>query len=261
MIFAWIDAFADRRFRGNPAAVCLLDQPRDDAWQQALAAELNLAETAFLTRGEDGFGLRWFTPVSEVDLCGHATLASAHFLWEQGLLDPAAQARFQTRSGVLTASRDGAWIVLDFPCTPPAPAPAPRGLVEALGIEPRWVGRTAWDVFVEVGSVEEVTGLAPQMDLLHTVPARGIIVTAPGGGAGIDFVSRFFAPAVGVPEDPVTGSAHCALAPYWGERLGRPALLGHQISKRGGVVRVERRGERVLLGGQAVTVVVGRVAV
>lgn len=258
MQFGWIDAFADRPFRGNPAAVCLLEAPRDDAWQQAIAAELNLAETAFLTPGEDGFGLRWFTPVAEVDLCGHATLASAHFLWESGALAATTPARFHTRSGILTAVRDGEWIVLDFPCTPPAPAPAHHDLAPGLGIEPRWVGRTTWDVFVEAGSAEEVRALAPDMDLLRRVPARGIIVTAAGDQEGVDFISRFFGPAVGVPEDPVTGSAHCALAPFWEARLGRPRMTGYQASARGGTVRVERRGDRVLLAGRAVTVVMGK---
>ena len=252
-----IDAFTSRPFAGNPAAVALLDSPRDDDWHQRVAAEMNLAETAFLTPVADGFGLRWFTPAVEVDLCGHATLASAHFLWESGRLAGDGAARFHTRSGVLTASRDGEWITLDFPATPVSAVPTPHDLVEALGVEPAFVGRSRFDVLVEVKHGDAVRHLTPNLDRLGRVPARGIIVTAPGDEPGIDFVSRFFGPAVGVPEDPVTGSAHCALGPFWAERLGRTRLVGFQASKRGGTVRVEVRGDRVLLGGQAVTVLRG----
>jgi PhzF family phenazine biosynthesis protein len=252
-----IDAFSSIPFAGNPAAVTFLDAPRDDAWHQAVAAEMNLAETAFLSAHEDGFGLRWFTPVVEVDLCGHATLASAHFLWESGRLGRGEVARFHTRSGLLTADRDGDWIVLDFPATPATPATTPHDLVDALGATPAWVGRSVFDVVVRYDDPAVVRALTPDFTRLAGVPARGIIVTAPGDEPGIDFVSRFFGPAVAVPEDPVTGSAHCALAPLWAERLGRTRLVGYQASRRGGVVRVEVRGDRVLLGGQAVTVVRG----
>lgn len=253
-----IDAFADAPFSGNPAGVCLLPGHRPDAWQQALAAEMNQAETAFLTQREDGWGLRWFTPRVEVDLCGHATLASAHFLWESGRLPRNAVARFHTRSGLLTATSDGDWIVLDFPQTKPAAAPPPAGLLAALGVEAaRWTGRSRFDVFVEVASADIVGNLRPDMAGLMSIDARGVIVTAPSDQTGLDFVSRFFAPAVGVPEDPVTGSAHCALAPYWVEKLGREVLTGYQASPRGGTVRVEMKGERVLLAGKARTVVRG----
>jgi PhzF family phenazine biosynthesis protein len=218
---------------------------------------MNLAETAFLIAQEDGFGLRWFTPETEVDLCGHATLASAHFLWETGRLAPDALARFHTRSGLLTARRDGDWITLDFPSTPPTEAVTPHDLVEGLGATPDWVGRTIFDVFALFEDATLVRAMKPDFGLLGRVPARGIIVTAPGDRPGVDFISRFFGPEVAVPEDPVTGSAHCALAPYWGARLGRDRMTGYQASKRGGYVKVEVKGDRVLLGGQAVTVVRG----
>ncbi|HEX9165721.1 MAG TPA: PhzF family phenazine biosynthesis protein, partial [Gemmatimonadales bacterium] len=238
-----IDAFTDRPFAGNPAAVTFLDGPRDDAWHQAVAAEMNLAETAFLSRHPEGIGLRWFTPSVEVDLCGHATLASAHFLWESGRLARGEVARFHSRSGLLTAERDGEWIVLDFPATPATAVTMPPDLVEALGASPVWVGRSIYDVVARYEDAAVVRGMKPDMARLAKVPARGIIVTAPGDEPGIDFVSRFFGPEVAVPEDPVTGSAHCALGPLWAERLGRNALVGYQASWRGGVVRVEVRGD------------------
>lgn len=253
-----IDAFTDRPFAGNPAAVTFLDGPRSDAWHQALAAEMNLSETAFLTARDDGFGLRWFTPEAEVDLCGHATLASAHFLWESGRLAPDAEARFHTRSGPLSARRAGTLIELDFPATPPAVAPEPEGLREALGgPAPAWVGRSIFDVVVRYEHAASVRTLRPDFARVARIPARGVIVTAPGDIDGIDFVSRFFGPEVAVPEDPVTGSAHCALGPLWGELLGKDRLVGFQASARGGVVRVELAGARVRLGGQAVTVLRG----
>ena len=253
-----VDAFTDRPFAGNPAAVCILPAAADPAWMQDVAREMNLAETAFLVRQRDGYDLRWFTPAVEVDLCGHATLASAHVLWENSDLAPGAQARFQTKSGVLTADRRGAWIELDFPATPAAPAPTPNGLIEALGAQPRFVGRSRFDYLVEVESEATVRGLAPDLGALGRVQARGVIVTSrTDGKSTYDFVSRFFAPQSGVPEDPVTGSAHCALAPYWSAKLGKPELVGYQASARGGVVRVRVQGDRVLLGGQAVTVLRG----
>ena len=253
-----IDAFTSRPFAGNPAAVAFLETPQDDDWQHQVAEEMNLAETAFLTPLADGFGLRWFTPAVEVDLCGHATLASAHFLWESGRLEGDMVARFHTRSGLLTASRDGEWITLDFPATPVSAVPTPHDLAEALGVDLLFVGRSIFDVLVVVHDAQTVRHLVPDLERLGgRVPARGIIVTAPGDEPGIDFVSRFFGPAVGVPEDPVTGSAHCALGPYWAERLGRKTLVGFQASKRGGTVRVDVRGDRVLLAGQAVTVLRG----
>jgi predicted PhzF superfamily epimerase YddE/YHI9 len=252
-----VDAFTAVPFAGNPAAVCLLSAPRDDAWMQAVAREMNLSETAFLQPDADGYRLRWFTPAVEVDLCGHATVASAHVLWEDGHLAPAARARFHTRSGLLTADRDGSWIVLDFPALPPTGAEPPEGLEAALGAPPRWVGRSRFDYLVELGSAGIVRGLSPDFGALRAVKARGVIVTAPSDSPDFDFVSRFFAPGSGIDEDPVTGSAHCVLGPFWGERLGKRDMVAYQASARGGVVRVGLAGERVRLGGQAVTVLRG----
>jgi len=225
-----------------------------------VAAEMNLSETAFLYPHADGWSLRWFTPAVEVDLCGHATLASAHVLWEWEHLHHGETARFQTRSGLLTARREGGWIVMDFPSMPPREVAAPEGLARALGVEPVHVGMSRFDLLVEVGTADEVRALRPALALLRQVEARGVIVTARGDGGGHDFVSRFFAPRVGVDEDPVTGSAHCVLAPYWAGRLGRDALVGYQASRRGGVVRVRTAGDLVQLGGQAVTVLRGELA-
>jgi PhzF family phenazine biosynthesis protein len=252
-----VDAFTDTPFGGNPAAVCLLPEPGEARWMQRVAREMNLAETAFLHRQEDGFSLRWFTPAVEVDLCGHATLASAHVLWEEGHLRPEEQARFYTRSGLLTATRQGAWIEMDFPATPAHPANAPAELVRALGVEPVFVGQSQFDYLVEVDSEETLRGLKPDLILLERVPVRGVIVTSRSGTPEYDFVSRFFAPQSGVPEDPVTGSAHCTLAPFWGERLGKAEMRAYQASARGGVLRVRLNGERVAICGQAVTVLRG----
>jgi PhzF family phenazine biosynthesis protein len=256
-----VDAFADRPFTGNPAAVCILPGPREEGWMRGVAAEMNLSETAFLHPEDDGWRLRWFTPEVEVDLCGHATLATAHVLWEGGHLAADEQARFHTRSGLLTATRAGEWIELDFPAKPLLDAPAPEGLAEALGVTPVHVGRSHFDVLVEAASEAEVRQLRPDLGRLMAVEARGVIVTARAEeGAEYDFVSRFFAPRVGVNEDPVTGSAHCVLAPYWAAKLGRDELVGFQASRRGGTVRVRSAGDRVHLGGRAVTVLRGELA-
>src|SRR2546429_726364 len=254
-----VDAFADRAFRGNPAAVCILPAARDERWMQDVAREMNLAETAFLHPEDGDYRLRWFTPAVEVALCGHATLASAHVLWEEGHLPAGRQARFHTQSGLLTADRRGDWIELDFPATPPAAAPPPPGLAAALGggVTPRWVGRSQFDYLVELDSEHTVRALTPDIAALAKVDARGIIVTSRATTAGYDFVSRFFAPRAGVPEDPVTGSAHCALTPFWSERLQRTEMTAYQASPRGGVVRVRLAGDRVMLSGQAVTVLRG----
>ncbi len=222
-----------------------------------VAREMNLAETAFLVRQKDGYDLRWFTPAVEIDLCGHATLASAHVLWEEGHLSPNTQARFHTRSGVLTADRNDSWIELDFPATPAAAALAPPVLVEALGAKPKFVGRSRFDYLVEVDDETTVRRLAPNLDVLARVEARGVIVTSRAEKGTYDFVSRFFAPQSGVPEDPVTGSAHCALTPYWSAKLGKKELMAYQASARGGELRVRLDGDRVRLGGQAVTVLRG----
>jgi PhzF family phenazine biosynthesis protein len=249
-----VDAFSDQPFHGNPAAVCLLPTPRDDAWMQAVAREMNLSETAFLLRKETGFQLRWFTPTVEVELCGHATLASAHALWEEGELAPDEIARFHTRSGLLTAERDGEWIVLDFPAKPEEPALAPADLARALGVEPTYIGRSHFDLLVELESEAAVRALNPDMGMLRAIPARGVIVTSRADTPGFDFVSRFFAPRVGVDEDPVTGSAHCCLGPFWQKRLGQNSFTAYQASARGGTIQVGIRGDRVRLGGKAITV-------
>jgi predicted PhzF superfamily epimerase YddE/YHI9 len=250
-----IDAFTDKPFAGNSAAVCVLPEAREVSWMQLVAREMNLSETAFLVRKGDGFQLRWFTPVVEVDLCGHATLASSHALWEQKLLQPGEQARFFTRSGLLTARRDGAWIEMDFPAKPETHAPVPGGLTEALGADPVYVGKNEFDYLVELDSEETVRGLKPDFTLLGKLPVRGVIVTS--RAADYDFVSRFFAPTYGINEDPVTGSAHCCLGPFWRSRLNKTEFLAYQASARGGIVRVKVTGDRVQLGGQAVTVLRG----
>lgn len=252
-----VDAFTSTPFAGNPAAVCVLPQPADERWMQAVAREMNLAETAFLVRHDDGFNLRWFTPTVEVDLCGHATLASAKVLWDDGHLPPDAQARFHTRSGLLTARRRGAWIEMDFPAVPAQPTPPLPGLLEALGVQPTYVGKNRFDYLLEVDSEATLRAVKPDFAVLHTLPFRGVIVTSRAASPECDFVSRFFAPGAGVDEDPVTGSAHCCLAPYWGPRLKRTEMVGYQASARGGVVRVRLHGDRVILGGQAVIVLRG----
>jgi PhzF family phenazine biosynthesis protein len=255
-----VDSFTDQPFRGNPAGVCFPADPRDDAWMLSVAKEMNLSETAFLRPGEDGYDLRWFTPAIEVDLCGHATLASAHILWETGRLDATLPARFHTRSGLLTAIRHGRDIELDFPATPPEETSVLPWLGEALGVEPRYIGKSRFDYLVEVASEETVRGLRPDFVRLKALAARGVIVTAIADSPGYDFVSRFFAPGAGIDEDPVTGSAHCCLGPFWNSRLGKREMVAHQVSERGGVVRVRLEHTRVHLGGQAVTVIRGELA-
>ncbi|MGD0153908.1 MAG: PhzF family phenazine biosynthesis protein [Thermacetogeniaceae bacterium] len=249
-----VDAFTDRAFAGNPAAVCILPAPQDDRWLQDVAGEMNLSETAFLVRVADGFDLRWFTPCAEVDLCGHATLASAHVLWETGLLRRGEQARFHTRSGLLTAVYGDGWIEMNFPAQPPQAVEAPAALTEALGAVPVYIGRNVADYLVEFESEAVLRQLRPDFVLLKKVPTRGIIVTSRSDSGDYDFISRFFAPALGVDEDPVTGSAHCCLGPYWGEKLNRSELIAYQASRRGGLIRLRLGGDRVYLAGQAVTV-------
>ncbi len=252
-----VDAFSDKAFGGNPAAVCVLSAPGDETWMQNVATEMNLSETAFLYPQDVGFDLRWFTPATEVDLCGHATLASAHVLWEMGHLAAGKQARFYTRSGVLTAQRDGDWIELNFPAEAETEVSRPTNLAEALGVIPRYVGKNRFDYLVEVDSEETVRRMQPNFSLLAGLPCRGIIVTSQAQNPDFDFVSRFFAPQVGINEDPVTGSAHCCLGPFWAARLKKDRLNAYQASARGGVVRVHIDGERVHLGGQAITIVKG----
>ena len=253
-----IDAFTETAFRGNPAAVCLLDAPADEIWMQHVAAEMNLSETAFpVCRSDGDFDLRWFTPAVEVDLCGHATLATAHILWETGRLESTAQARFYTASGILTADRAGDRIELDFPANPPKPCEPPDGLLDALGIAAVYVGRTSADPFIEADHAAAVRAASPDFRRLRQLGVRGVILTARSEDGSSDFVSRFFAPGAGIDEDPVTGAAHCALAPYWSDKLGSDRLVGYQASARGGTVHCRVFGDRVRLAGQAVTVLRG----
>ncbi len=262
-----IDAFTNQAFSGNPAAVCLLESPKSDTWMQQLAQEMNLSETAFLLPEGDGYRLRWFTPAVEVDLCGHATLASAHALWSEGLLPPHQAARFQTRSGLLTAQLQsnvlpGDWIALNFPIQLPqrlTELPLDLGRSLHLDLDPQKTALSQDSLgycFVEVATPEIVQQLQPDFALLKTLPFHAVIVTS-RGNAPYDFVSRFFAPRFGINEDPVTGSAHCGLAAYWGDRLGKSQMLAYQASTRGGVVQVEVAGDRVILAGQAVTIFKG----
>jgi predicted PhzF superfamily epimerase YddE/YHI9 len=253
-----VDAFTDRPFRGNPAAVCVLDRPRPDDWLAAVAREMNLSETAFLERRADGWSLRWFTPAVEVELCGHATLASAHALWEAGLAAPDETLRFHTRSGKLTARRDPAGVILDFPAEPAIAQPPPAGLLDALGMaRAEATARNRFDWLVQADTATQVRGLQPDMAELARIETRGVVVTALADDDSHDFVSRWFGPRVGVNEDPVTGSAHCCLGPWWATRLGRDQLRGYQASARGGTVGVHVRAGRVELIGQAVTVLRG----
>ena len=249
-----VDAFTNQPFRGNPAGVCLLDQPKPDAWMQALAQEMNLSETAFLRPENDGYRLRWFTPAAEVDLCGHATLASAHILWETGRLPGDSPARFYSLSGPLGASRKGDLIELDFPAKLEQPCPPVPELAEILGVKPVYIGKNQFDYLVELENAEMVRQARPDFARLKEIDVRGVIVTSRADTPEYDFISRFFAPAVGVNEDPVTGSSHTCLGPYWAKKLGKNTLRAYQASTRGGVLSIRLNGERVLLGGQAVTV-------
>jgi PhzF family phenazine biosynthesis protein len=260
-----IDAFASAPFSGNPAAVCLLDRDVDDGWMQRVAAEMNLPETAYLRRidGDGSWSLRWFTPTMEVDLCGHATLASAHALWEERILGESDTARFQTRSGLLTAVRaEENRIELNFPATPARDAETPPQLEEALGATPLYVGSNDTDLLVEIATEAEVASLKPRLPLIAEIPLRGVIVTArASSAAGVDFVSRFFAPQSGIDEDPATGSAHCTLAPYWAPHLGKMSFHALQLSPRGGDLHVTLDGDRVRLAGRAFTVLRGELVV
>lgn len=255
-----VDAFTtDQPFSGNPAAVCLLDEPAPEAWMQQVAGEMNLSETAFVVPQNDRFGLRWFTPAVEVDLCGHATLATAHALWRHGGASRVRPLEFDTKSGRLTCRSDETGLIsMDFPAEPPESSEPPSGLLGALGADPVWIGRNRFDLIVELQSDEAVRRLRPDLAGLGAIPCRGIIVTARADDPRFDFVSRFFAPAVGVPEDPVCGSAHCCLGPFWKSRLGKSKLRGLQVSARQGDLGVEVLANRVVLSGRAATTLEGR---
>ena len=257
-----VDAFTDHLFGGNPAAVCVLPGAASADWMQAVATEMNLSETAFLYPVEDGYQLRWFTPAAEVDLCGHATLATAHVLWSEGYLAAAQEARFHTRSGLLTATLAEGWITLNFPVQPVTSVSTTPELLKTLrGLKPESIGRSGEtgeaNFLVELESEAYVRSLQPDFSMMKTLPVQGVIVTSTADDPAFDFVSRYFAPAVGVNEDPVTGSTHCSLAPYWQDKLGKSSFLAQQVSARGGLLKVECQRERVLISGQAVTVLKG----
>ena len=258
-IITQVDAFTNIPFAGNPAAVCVLPTPQDERWMQNIAQEMNLSETAFLVRQDDGFNLRWFTPTVEVPLCGHATLASAHVLWSEGHFSPDEVARFYTKSGVLIAKLQGEWIELDFPVNHSQATVAPPELKQALGVPYKSVLQNSLGYLVELESEELVRQIQPNFQLLKTLPISDIIVTSlTDSDSQYDFVSRFFAPGLGINEDPVTGAAHCCLASFWRDRLHKNEFLAYQASSRGGVVKVYYDGsDRVFLAGQAVTVLRG----
>ncbi len=256
-----VDAFSEKPFSGNPAAVCILEEEKDDNWLRSLAAEMNLSETAFLWKIENGYRLRWFTPTEEVDLCGHATLASAHILWETGRLRVEDCAEFSTLSGVLKAGKKGDWIELDFPSEVEESSEIPSELARALKASPQYYGKNRIDGLTLMNSEEEVLNLRPDFEILSKIEVRGIIATAPSSSQDFDFVSRFFAPRFGINEDPVTGSAHCCLGPFWGNRLGKTELIARQLSPRGGIVRMTLKGNRIILAGKAVTIFNGELAI
>lgn len=262
-----VDAFTDEAFAGNPAAVCLLpkaneaNEAKDEAWMRLVAREMNLSETAFVCKRDDGFSLRWFTPTIEVDLCGHATLATAHILWETELLKANEVAKFYTRSGLLTAERRDNLIELNFPALSLQPAPVPSQITSALGVTPKYSGKFGAKYLIEVENEEIVRAVNPDFTALKALQERGVVITSLSSSDEYDFVSRYFAPWVGVDEDPATGSNHCCLGPYWGQKLGKKELNAYQASARGGGMRVRVEGERVYLGGRAVTVMSGTLLV
>ena len=252
-----VDAFTDQPYKGNPACVCLLADPADETWMQLVAREMNVSETTFLHPFKDGYKLRWFSPIRESNLCGHATLASAHILWETGHLAKSREVRFQTKAGELLATYDDGWIELNFPASPAKELQVPAWLETALGAPVKYFGKNSApeiDYIAELPDENAVENLTPNFSQLSKLDGRGIIVTAPASGGAYDFISRFFSADAGTPEDPVTGSAHCTLGPYWGAKWGRTVMTGYQASDRGGAVRVELWGDRVNLGGRAVTI-------
>lgn len=256
-----IDAFTEKPFSGNPAAVCVLNEKLDEKLMQDIAREMNLSETAFLVKNSDGYDLGWFTPEGEIDLCGHATLASAHILWEKEYLKNDQEAKFITKSGLLAAKVNNGWIELNFPALPEEETEPPAGLLESLGVEATYVGKNIFDYLVEVESEETVRTIKPDFVKLSKVPARGVIVTARSRAREYDFMSRFFAPEIGIWEGPVTGSAHCCLGPYWQKKLNKDEFIAYQASKRSGFLKVKVIGERVLISGKAVTVLEGELLV
>jgi len=256
-----VDAFAEKPFEGNPAVVCLLGEERPEGWMQSVAAEMNLSATAFIRPVDRGYELRWFTPTVEIALCGHATLASAHVMWTENVAGRSGPIRFHTKSGILKCNRAGEIIELNFPATSPIETVPESGLLDALRVRPCFAGKSKFDDFLVVESEEIVRSLKPDFQALRSIPGmRGVIVTSTSQDPRYDFVSRFFAPGVGIDEDPVTGSAHCSLAPFWSERLGKSAMTAFQASKRGGIVRVRVESDRAVLGGKATSVLRGELA-
>ena len=254
VMFFHVDAFTNVPFKGNPAVVCLLPEEGDPQWMQQFAREMNLSETAFLYRIEEGFSLRWFTPLTEVELCGHATLASAHALWEAGEAPQNKPISFMTLSGKLTASKANEWIELNFPASYSEPCDLSDYYLDALGITPLAVFQSNGQYLIEMGEEAAVRAVKPDFSALRRLPGKGIIITARSNKPGIDFVSRYFAPWIGINEDPVTGSAHTILGPYWQKKLSKDHMTGYQVSKRGGSIKIRMSGERVYISGQAVTI-------
>lgn len=254
-----VDAFTDKAFQGNPAAVCVLQNKQNDEWMQSVAQEMNLSETAFLIRQDQHYILRWFTPTTEVPLCGHATLASAHVLWTEGYASTGQSIKFHSKSGLLTAQYRDNWIELDFPANRSQDIPPISKLKDALGVNLKTVLYNSLGYLVEIDSPQQVEQLQPNFTLIKQLPISKVIVTSRAAeDSKYDFVSRFFAPGVGIDEDPVTGSAHCCLAPYWRDRLHKNDFLAYQASKRGGVVKIHYDGgDRVLIQGQAITTMRG----
>jgi PhzF family phenazine biosynthesis protein len=253
-----VDAFTNKPFAGNPAAVCVLETPQSDEWMQNVAKEMNLSETAFLVKQSDGYSLRWFTPATEVPLCGHATLASSHVLWSENHLSANQSARFHTKSGLLIAKKQEDWIELDFPANPSEAISTPPEISEALGVPVKSVMKNSLGYLVEVESEELVRNLEPNFTILTKLFPEVIVTSIAENSSEYDFVSRFFCPGLGINEDPVTGAAHCCLAPYWRNKLNKNEFLAYQASSRGGVMKVKYPGEdRVYLRGQAVTVLRG----
>lgn len=256
-----VDSFSVKPFKGNPAGVCLLEQPRDPAWMQAVAAEMNLSETAFLCPKGDDYLLRWFTPSTEVNLCGHATLASAHILFEFGFYDPDETIRFHTNSGLITATFNRGTIELDMPLIQPVPAQSSPLLEEILGFIPVAVAQSEDGAILlaELANTSAITAFEPDFKKINRLEAANLVITAAKGNSEFDFISRFFSPRSGIPEDPVTGLGHCILAPYWAQKLGKEKLVAYQASARGGTVWCRLAKNRVFLGGKAVTLFAGEV--
>ena len=254
-----VDTFTNRPYSGNPAAVCIIEKPLVDELMQSIASELNLSETSFLFKENPNYNLRWFTPTTEVDLCGHATLASAHILWETGLSKKNDEIIFSTRGGELSSRKNGPLIEMDFPKLETQHTIIPEELLNQLKMNPVYIGKTRFDYLVEVNDEELVKNYKPKFELIKRLDSRGLIVTSSAESKDYDFVSRFFAPQVGILEDPVTGSAHCSLGPYWSEKIGKSNLTGFQASERGGYVYVNTLDNKVTLSGNAVTVFKGRI--